>query len=135
MQITSRTRDAARSLSLAWVVLVVAVVAVGWLLTGPLEPTVDPWDDSVVEAIADRRTPTMDVVAAWGSHVADTIVGVIVAAVAALVLWRTQGTRRPLVYFALLVVGTLALYLVVTLVISRSRPPVEILDPGLVPEH
>ncbi|HEV2798133.1 MAG TPA: phosphatase PAP2 family protein, partial [Nocardioides sp.] len=135
VQITSRTRDAARSLSLAWVVLVVGVVAVGWLLTGPLEPTVDPWDDSVVESIADRRTPTMDVVAAWGSHVADTIVGVIVAAVAALVLWRIQGTRRPLVYFALLVVGTLALYLVVTLVISRSRPPVEILDPGLVPEH
>lgn len=135
MQITSRTRDAARRLTLVWVVLVVGVIAVGWLLTDPLESTVDPWDDSVVEAIADRRTPTMDVVAAWGSHVADTIVGIVIAVVAALVLWRTQHTRRPLVYFAVLVVGTLLLYLVVTAVISRDRPPVEILDPGLVPDH
>ena len=77
----------------------------------------------------------MDFLAAWGSHLADTIVGVIVAAVAALVLWRTQHTRRPLVYFTVLVGGTLALYLVVTPLITRDRPPVEILDPGLVPDH
>jgi undecaprenyl-diphosphatase len=130
-----RTRDAARTLSLAWVALTLGVTGVGWLLTHPLESTVDPWDDDVVQAIADQRTPTLDVVAAWGSHVADTIVGVIIAVLAALVLWRTQRTRRPLVYFTVLVAGTLALYLVVTLLISRDRPPVEILDPGLVPEH
>ncbi len=135
MQITRGTREAARHLALVWVVLLVGVVAVGWLLTHPLEATVDPWDDSVVESIAERRTPTLDVVAAWGSHVADTVVGVIVAVVAALVLWRRQGTRRPLVYFTVLVGGTLLLYLVVTLVITRDRPPVEILDPGLVPDH
>jgi undecaprenyl-diphosphatase len=130
-----RTRDDARTLAIAWLVLLLGVLAVGWLLTHPLEPTVDPWDDSVVEGIADQRTPTMDVVAAWGSHVADTIVGVIVAAVAALVLWRTQHSRRPLVYFSVLVGGTLVLYLIVTAVITRDRPPVEILDPGLVPDH
>ena len=135
MEINRRTRDDARTLSIAWVVLTLAVTAVGWLLTHPLEPTVDPWDDDVVQAIADQRTPTLDVVAAWGSHVADTIVGVIIAALAGVVLWRKQHTRRPLVYFTVLVVGTLALYLVVTLLISRDRPPVEILDPGLVPDH
>ena len=135
MESNRRTRDDARTLAIAWLVLLVGVLAVGWLLTHPLEPTVDPWDDSVVEGIADQRTPTMDVVAAWGSHVADTIVGVIVAAVAALVLWRTQHSRRPLVYFSVLVGGTLVLYLIVTAVITRDRPPVEILDPGLVPDH
>jgi undecaprenyl-diphosphatase len=41
----------------------------------------------------------------------------------------------PLVYFTVLVAGTLALYLVVTLLITRDRPPVKILDPGLVPDH
>ena len=128
-------KTAARTLSLVWVVLTLGVSAVGWLLTHPLESTVDPWDDDVVRAIADERTPTLDVAAAWGSHVADTIVGVIVAALAALVLWRMQRTRVPLVYFTVLVAGTLALYLVVTLLISRDRPPVKILDPGLVPEH
>ncbi len=107
-------RAAARTLTIVWVLLALGVVAVGWLLTHPLESTVDPWDDRVVQGIADRRTPTLDVLAAWGSHLADTIVGVIVAALAALVLWRTQHTRRPLVFFAVLVGGTLALYLVVT---------------------
>ena len=128
-------RAAARTLTIVWVLLTLGVVAVGWLLTHPLESSVDPWDDSVVQGIADRRSPTMDVLAAWGSHLADTIVGVIVAAVAALVLWRTQHTRRPLVYFTVLVAGTLALYLIVTALITRDRPPVEILDPGLVPDH
>jgi undecaprenyl-diphosphatase len=135
VQITSRTRDATRHLSLVWVVLLVGVVAIGWLLTHPLESTVDPWDDSVETWIAARRTPTGEFLAAWGSHVADTIVGVIVAGVAALVLWRVQHTRRPLVYFAVLVGGTLVLYLIVTAVITRDRPPVKILDPGLVPDH
>lgn len=135
MESNRRKRDDARILSIAWVVLLLGVLAVGWVLTQPLETTVDPWDDSVVEQIADRRTPTMDFLAAWGSHVADTIVGVIVAVVAALVLWRKQHSRRPLVFFTVLVAGTLVLYLIVTALITRDRPPVEILDPGLVPDH
>ncbi len=85
--------------------------------------------------IEDRRTPGLDTAAAIGSHLADTVVGIALAAVLALVAWRRQHTRRPLVYAAVLVGGTLALYLVVTLLITRDRPPVEILDPGLVPDH
>ena len=135
MERNRRTRDDARTLSIVWVVLLLGVLAIGWLLTHPLESTVDPWDDSVEQWIADRRTPTGEFLAAWGSHLADTIVGVIVAAVAAIVLWRTQHTRRPLVYFGVLVGGTLVLYLIVTAVITRDRPPVKILDPGLVPDH
>jgi hypothetical protein len=135
VEINRGTRHDARILSIAWVVLLVSVVAIGWLLTHPLESSVDPWDDSVETWIAERRTPAGEFIAAWGSHVADTVVGVIVAAVAALVLWRTQHSRRPLVYFAVLVGGTLVLYLIVTAVITRDRPPVKILDPGLVPDH
>ena len=131
----SRKRDDARFLAIAWVVLLIGVVGIGWLLTHPLESTVDPWDDSVETWIADRRTPTGELLAAWGSHVADTIVGVIVAAIAALVLWRKQHSWRPVVYFTVLVGGTLVLYLIVTALIPRDRPPVKILDPGLVPDH
>ena len=79
--------------------------------------------------------PGRDLAAAIGSHVADTVVGVALAAVIALVAWRRQHSRRPLVYYSLLVVPTLALYLVVTQLISRDRPPVKFLDPGLVPDH
>ncbi len=128
-------RDGVRVLASAWVLLTLAVLAVGWLLTGPLESVVDPWDDSVSVGIEERRTPALDVVAAAGSHVADTVVGVALAAVIALVAWRWQGSRRPLVYYGVLVVGTLAFYLVATWFITRDRPPVEILDPGLVPDH
>ena len=135
MEITPRARSAARRLTVAWVVLLLAVLAVGWLLTHPLESTVDPWDDDVVQAIADRRTPTGELLAAWGSHVADTIVGVIVAVVVALVLWRVQGTRLPLVYFTVSLGAMLLLYVIVTALITRDRPPVEVLDPGLVPDH
>ena len=53
---------------------------------------IDPWDDSVEQLVRRPPTPDGDVLAAWGSHVADTIVGVILAAVAALVLWRIAST-------------------------------------------
>ena len=132
---TTSHRDAARTLTIAWVLLTLGVLAVGWLLTHPLESTVDPWDDSVERWIADRRTSGLDLAAAVGSHIADTIVGVGLAAVIAVVAWRWQHSRRPLVYYSLLVGGTLALYLVVTHLITRDRPPVKILDPGLVPDH
>ncbi|MCW2735413.1 phosphatase PAP2 family protein [Nocardioides sp.] len=132
---TSSRRDAARTLAIAWTLLLLGVLTVGWLITHPLESVVDPWDDSVERWIAERRTPGLDLAASIGSHVADTVVGVAVAVVVALVAWRRQHSRRPLVYYSLLVGGTLVLYLVVTHLITRDRPPVEILDPGLVPDH
>lgn len=135
VEVTKSHRDAARTLGIAWVVLVLAVLAVGWLITHPLETVVDPWDDSVERWLADQRTPELDTAAAIGSHVADTVVGIALATVIAVVAWRWQQSRTPLVYYSLLVFGTLALYLVVTLLITRDRPPVKVLDPGLVPDH
>ncbi len=132
---TTSRRRAAQTLAITWVLLTLAVLAVGWLLTHPLESTIDPWDDSVERWLEAHRTPGLDAAAALGSHLADTVVGVGLAVVLALVLWRWQHSRRPLAYYGVLVVGTLALYLVVTHFITRDRPPVEILDPGLVPDH
>ena len=77
---STERRKAARTLALVWVVLVLAVLAVGWLLTGPLASSVDPWDDSVVRWLEERRTPDLDTAAAAGSAIADTIVGVGIAA-------------------------------------------------------
>ncbi len=126
---------AALSLVAAWVLLTLAVLSVGWSITHPLKSTIEPWDDGVARWLADHRTPGLDTAAALGSHLADTIVGVGLAVVLALVLWRRQRTTLPLLYYGVLVGGTLALYLVVTHLVSRDRPPVEILDPGLVPDH
>lgn len=128
-------RSAARTLAVAWVLLVLGVLIVGWVITGPLEPVVDPWDDSVERWLAARRTPRLDTAAAVGSAIADTLVGAGLAVMVALAGARWRRSWRPVVHFAVLVVGYLALYVVVTHLVSRRRPPVEILDPGLVPDH
>jgi membrane-associated phospholipid phosphatase len=128
-------RTAARILALAWVALVAAALALGWLITGPLSSVVEPPDDRFVRWLASHRTPGLDTAAAAGSHVADTIVGVALALVVALVAARARRSWRPVVYFTVLVAGYLALYVVVTHLVPRDRPPVEILDPGLVPDH
>ena len=132
---STERRQAARTLALVWAGLVLGVLAVGWLLTGPLASVVDPWDDSVVRWFADHRTPDLDTAAAAGSAVADTIVGVGIAVLVGLAASWWQRSWRPLVYFAVLVGGYLALYVIVTQLVPRDRPPVKILDPGLVPDH
>ena len=52
MEVTRSRRDAVRTLGIAWVVLLLAVLAGGWLLTHPLETVVDLWDDSVERWLA-----------------------------------------------------------------------------------
>lgn len=135
MSTSTERRRAARTLSVVWVVVVLGVLAAGWLLTEPLEPVVDPWDDSVVGWLEDRRTDDLDTAAAAGSAIADTVVGVALAALVGLAGSWWQRSWRPFVYFAVLVLGYLALYVIVTHLVPRDRPPVEILDPGLVPDH
>ncbi|HEX5918979.1 MAG TPA: phosphatase PAP2 family protein [Nocardioides sp.] len=135
MSTSTERRRAARTLSVVWVVVVLGVLAAGWLLTEPLEPVVDPWDDSVVGWLEDRRTDDLDTAAAAGSAIADTVVGVALAALVGVAGSWWQRSWRPFVYFAVLVLGYLALYVIVTHLVPRDRPPVEILDPGLVPDH
>ena len=80
-------------------------------------------------------TTDLDTAAAAGSHVADTVIGVALAVVVGLAGSWWQRSWRPLVHFTVLVGGYLALYVIVTHLVPRDRPPVEILDPGLVPDH
>ncbi|GAA5113407.1 hypothetical protein GCM10023339_17750 [Alloalcanivorax gelatiniphagus] len=130
-----RRRAAARTLVATWLAILLAVLVLGWLITGPLSSVVEPRDDRFERWLAGERTADLDAAAAVGSAVADTIIGVALAVVVALVAaWRTRSWR-PVVYFAVLVVGYLALYVVVTHLVTRDRPPVQILDPGLVPDH
>ena len=118
-----------------WVVILGAVLAIGWLLTHPLESTVDPWDDDVARWFAgertrrpERRRGRRDV--ARRDHRRHGR--------------RRRRRRRALVVAALLRAGDLRraarrrdrrLLLGGDELISRDRPPVRILDPGLVPDH
>ena len=118
----------------AWAVILGAVLALGWLVTGPLRSGVDPWDNDVSRWFADQRTPTLTTLADAGTLLGETPVGAGVAAVVAIGLSVWQRSWRPAAFFALLIVGIGAFYAVATMLISRQRPPVKILDPGLVPD-
>ena len=118
---------------IAWAVILGAILALGWLITGPLRSGVDPWDNDVSRWFADQRTPTLTTLADAGTLLGETPVGAGVAAVVAIALSVWQRSWRPAAFFALLVVGIGAFYAVATMLITRQRPPVKILDPGLVP--
>ncbi len=118
----------------AWAVILAGVLGLGWLLTGPLEPTVDPWDDSVARWFAGGRTADLNTVADAGTFLGETIVGVAVAVVVAATLSLWRRSVRPAAFFGLVLAGVGGFYAVATALISRDRPPVRILDPGLVPD-
>jgi undecaprenyl-diphosphatase len=111
---------------LAWFVGMTAVgVAVGLLLTGPLDGTaVTRFDEHVSQWFADRRTPTMDDLTWVGSMLADTVVKIAVTAVVAvamLVAWRSW--REPLMVVLSLILEA-STFIVVTTIVGRPRPDV-----------
>ncbi len=133
----SRIRSHAATTGLvvaAWAVIVAVVVAWGWLLTHPLQSSVDPWDNDVSRWFADQRTGTLDEPADVGTFLGETIVGMAVAAAAALAFSLWRRSVRPAVFFAVLMAGMGGFYFLGTQLDHRDRPPVRILDPGLVPD-
>lgn len=122
-------------LTVAWAALCSFVVGVGWLLTHPLAGSVGKADDDLARWLAAQRTPTLDDVAAVGAFVGDTLAGQIGLVVIALGFSLWQRSVLPAVFVGLVEAGLLGIYLVAGNLIPRQRPPVEILDPGLVPDH
>jgi undecaprenyl-diphosphatase len=121
-------------LVIAWALILGAVLAVGWLITHPLQSSVDPWDNDISRWFADQRTGTLDGPADVGTILGDTIPAMSVFAVVALAFAVWRRTWRPLVFAGLLVAGMGGFYALATRLDPRDRPPVKILDPGLVPD-
>lgn len=122
-------------LLLAWPTLAATVTGVGWLLTHPLAGSVGEADDALALWIAEQRTATLDDVAFVGQLVGDTLAGQVglIAIAVGFSLWRR--TVVPAVFVGLVEAGLLGIYLVAGNLIPRDRPPVKVLDPGLVPDH
>ena len=117
-----------------WTVILAVVLGLGWLITGPLQSTVDAWDNGVVRWFVGERVPDLNTAADDASFLGKTVVGVVVAAVVALALSVALRSVRPVAFFVLVFAGIRGFYWVTTELITRPRPPVPILDPDTVPD-
>lgn len=112
-----------------WAGLLVIVLALGWLVTRMLAPTeLGHAETEVSTELAADRTPawndTTRVVAAFGGTL--TVVGIGLAAAIAARLAFHRWREPALIAVALL--GEVTIFLLVTLLIDRDRPPVPKLD-------
>ncbi|GAA2156738.1 hypothetical protein GCM10009844_45190 [Nocardioides koreensis] len=126
---------AAGILLVSWAVILGVVVGFGWLITHSFQSAVDPWDNDVSRWFADQRTGSLDPLGDGGTLLGETVVGVGVAVLAAIAFSLWQRSWRPALFYALAEAGIGGFYFVATHVDTRQRPPVKILDPGLVPDH
>jgi membrane-associated phospholipid phosphatase len=119
----------------AWALILGVVVGFGWLITHPWGHAVDSFDNPISRWFAGERTSALNTPAEVGTFLGETVVGMAVAVVAAVgfSLWRRQ--IRPAVFVGLVTAGVGGFYFVATHADPRQRPPVRILDPGLVPDH
>jgi membrane-associated phospholipid phosphatase len=121
-------------LVVGFVVLCAAVVGIGWLLTHPLAHTVAGEND-VNRWFADQRTSELTDVADGGTLVGQTVTGLVALAVIGLAVALWKRTWWPLVFVGVLDGGLGLFYLAGTSLDPRRRPPVHILQSGLVPDH
>jgi membrane-associated phospholipid phosphatase len=129
-----------RSLSRTVVLLVVGVVVVcavvvgvGWLITHPFQHGLSGEND-VNRWFADQRTPELTDVADGGTLVGQTITGLVALALVGIVFAVWKRTWWPLVFVGALDAGLGLFYLAGTSLDPRQRPPVHILQSGLVPD-
>ena len=118
----------------AWLVICGLVLGWGWLLTHPLESTIDPWDDDIARWFEDQRTPSLTDVANAGTFLGETIVGVSVFTVIGLLVSLLKRSWRPILLVVILEIGIGGYYFFGTELIPRDRPPVKLLDAGLAPD-
>ena len=91
-------------------------------------------DDDVARWFADQRTADLTDVANAGTYLGETIVGASIFVVVGLIVSVLKRTWRPIIFVALVEAGIGGIYFFGTELIPRDRPPVKLLDAGLVPD-
>jgi undecaprenyl-diphosphatase len=119
----------------AYAVIALVVVAWGWLLTHPLQGPVEGTDDDVARWFAGERRGWLDPVAEVGTFLGETAVGLAFGAAVAVVAGVLLRSWIPAVLVTLADAGDGGIYWLGTHADPRERPPVPILDAGLVPTH
>jgi membrane-associated phospholipid phosphatase len=115
---------------LGWaLVVLVALVALGWLLSKVVhDDGIGRADSSVSRWLAGERTADLNTLTRWTTWLSETItvtvLAVLTVAITA-VVWRRW--REPMLV-AVAVAGEVAIFLATTLLVDRRRPPVSHLD-------
>ena len=115
-------------------ILVVVLVMVGWLITHPLKGVMSH-ESSVNRWFVDQRTPGLTDLADIGTFVGQTLTGAVVLVVLGVGFAVWKRTWWPLVFVGVLDAGLGLFYLAGTTLDPRQRPPVHILQSGLVADH
>jgi undecaprenyl-diphosphatase len=111
------------------------MVVVGKALTGPLKGSVGVGDNGMERWLSARRTGWLTDVSDVASQLGETLTVLLVGPVALLVIWLYTRQVRPIIFLVVALVGEVSQYLLTVSTVSRPRPPVAVLDPGLDPNH
>jgi membrane-associated phospholipid phosphatase len=114
------------------VLICAVVVGVGWLLTHPLQPSLTGHENAINRWFVDQRTSGLTTIADAGTLLGETVTGGIVLVVVGVGFAVWKRTWWPLVFVAVLDAGLGLFYLAGTELDPRQRPPVHILQSGLV---
>lgn len=118
-------------LALAYITIVASGLAAGWALLGPLSDTpITRLDTNLATWFATVRSRSLDIWSDVGSAFSDTINVVIFLAILVVAMtWYWRRWREPLT-LGLGVALEALVFVVVSLVLGRDRPPVTQLDPS-----
>jgi undecaprenyl-diphosphatase len=119
----------------AYAALAAVVVGWGWLLTHPLQGSIEGTDDDASRWVSGHRTSWLNPVSDLGTMLGETSTGLAVGAVIAVVAGLALRSVAAVLVVVLTDVGNGGIYWLGVHADPRDRPPVPILDPGLVPDH
>ena len=115
-------------LAVAWFAITAVLVAVGELITGPLDGSIGDTDRRVARWFADGRTTRLDDLSFWGSMLSETAVKVVLTAVAAAIMLAVWRRWNDALLVAVALILEACIFLTVTLIVGRHRPDVVQLD-------
>ncbi len=115
-------RRVALELGIAYALLTLTWIVIGRAIVG-IDVVVDN-DESVSADLAANRTENMDDLTAWGSMLSDTMVKILVTALAAAAIFAVWRKWRDVGVLVLSLVLEASVFITVTWVIARARPDV-----------
>ncbi len=138
VSVRARRRDAfyrSGQLLAGWGLIVAVLVGIGEALAGPLRGSVGVADNQAERWLAEHRSAFLSHAATAASLLGETWTVIIAGPLLLVLTWVWLRRARAVAFLAAVIIGEIAAYLLTVSLVSRLRPPVPLLDPGLDPHH